>query len=193
LELSGYIGKPFTVDQVLEVVEQALAGTDRLPESTPTQSSVSNKALQDSLKMLYSKTGADYVLLLNSQGNPLQVVGRAEPATLSRLATFVATNFLAVTELASLLGDNSSVFKSSYYEGNNYNIYAHDVNGEYFLAVVFGAKDKPGTVWFYTKQAAATLAALLDQPSKPTTLNAGNPALVSEFDELLGSESVDDK
>jgi hypothetical protein len=64
---------------------------------------------------------------------------------------------------------NPTIFKSSYHEGTNYNIYAHDVNGKLLLALVFNAKLKPGSVWFYTKHAATALAQLVSQGTKSTT------------------------
>lgn len=189
MQLDGYIGKPFTVDQIVEVVERAFVNPDHAPAAEISKPPAVAQDVHQQLKNLYNKTGAYYVLLLNSQGHPLHVVGRTERATLSRLAAFVASNFLAVTELASLLGDNNSIFKSSYHEGNNYNIYAHDINGRYLLAIVFGAKDKPGTVWFYTKQMAMALEPLLN-PSSRTTQN-DDSTLAAEFDHLLGEDRPD--
>jgi hypothetical protein len=115
------------------------------------------------------------------------VVGQADRAKISRLATFVATNFLAVSELATLVRDTTSNFKSSYYEGSNYNIYAYDIDGEHMLAVVFGSGEKPGTVWFYTKQTAAALALLLD--SSESKNDGDDSAVADEFDDLLGNET----
>lgn len=180
----GYIGKPFTVDQVLEEIECALAQTGQIAPPQISQSTTTNSDLNEMMKTLYTKTGAHYVLLLNAQGRPIHAVGNTKQAMIARLATFVAANFLAVTELASLMGDNSSVFKSSYYEGSNYNIYAYNINGEYFLAVVFGTKDKPGTIWFYTKQTAERLASSL--PRQSSAADGANAALVAEFNNLLG-------
>lgn len=190
LGLSGYIGKPFTVPEILEVIQQALPeGGEPTPQSKrDVEGFDKDEAINKPLKMLYTKTGAHYVLLLDAEGHPVRVVGRTKPATLARLATFVATSFLAVTELASLLGDNSSVFKSSYYEGNNYNIYAYAVNPDYFLAVVFGTKDKPGTVWFYTKQTATDLAAILGDPSQIAEGAAATDQMVEQFEGLLGQD-----
>jgi predicted regulator of Ras-like GTPase activity (Roadblock/LC7/MglB family) len=140
------------------------------------------------LKTLHNKTGAHYVVLLNSEGYPLQVVGYADQVKVTRIASFVAANFLAVTELASLLGDNTSVFKSSYHEGSSYNIYAYDVNSKLLLAVVFGTAGKPGAVWFYTKQTATTLASLFGQTNQDTAANGLDAAIATEFDDLLGDE-----
>jgi YesN/AraC family two-component response regulator len=190
LGLSGYISKPFTVPEILEVIQQALPEGEPTPQSKrDVEGFDKDEAINKPLKMLYTKTGAHYVLLLDAEGHPVRVVGRTKPATLARLATFVATSFLAVTELASLLGDNSSVLKSSYYEGNNYNIYAYAVNPDYFLAVVFGTKDKPGTVWFYTKQTATALATILGDPNQNPNNETPTEQIVEQFEDLLGKDA----
>jgi two-component system response regulator (stage 0 sporulation protein F) len=189
LDLGGFVGKPFNVPQVIDMIERIVTNANNVNGVVEgvEDATTTNQAVYDHLKTLHSKTGVHYVLLLNSQGQPLQLVGKAEYAEVSRLASFVAANFLAVTEFASLLGDNTSVFKSSYHEGNKYNIYAYDVNGEFLLAVVFGMGCKPGTVWFYTKQTVAALVPLLGDVTD--TIAADDlSAAAEQFDDLLGDE-----
>ncbi len=194
MQVGGYLGKPFTVPEILTIVERIVTQTNQAANAEYIESPALDPAIYEHLKTLHSKTGAHYVLLLNSEGRPLQVVGPADRARVARLASFVAANFLAVIELACLLGDNTSVFKSSYHEGSNYNIYAYDINGEFLLAVVFATTGKPGTVWFYTKQIAATLAPLLGPPIQPsTTTDDARAAIAAEFDDLLGDEEPGDK
>src|SRR6185503_15001453 len=150
------------------------------------------QAVNQHLETLRSKTGAHYVLLVSASGHPLRIIGETNRAKGARLAAFVAANFLAVTELASLLDDNESVFKSSYHEGSKYNIYAYDINGDFLLAVVFGAQGKPGTVWFYTKQTGAALADLLAEAvqgsgSGDNTINTAN-----DFSDIFEPEKDSD-
>jgi hypothetical protein len=82
---------------------------------------------------------------------------------ISSVSALVAANFIAAAELARLLGNNTSIFKSSYHEGPDYNIYSHDINGHLLLAVIFGTESKPGAVWFYTKQAVTDLLPLVGE------------------------------
>lgn len=192
LQLGGFIGKPFTVPEVLEVVQRALAHTSKAVEATQIELPALNvdKAVQEQLQTLWNKTGAHAVLLVNADGRPLKVVGETNRAKITRLAAFVAANFLAVAELASLVGDHESVFKSSYHEGSKYNIYAYDVNGQVFLALLFGIHSKPGTIWFYAKQTGAELATLLEQvPRKPLSTEE-NASLSVDFDDLFGSDQA---
>ncbi|MCL4301891.1 MAG: response regulator [Anaerolineae bacterium] len=194
LHLGGYLGKPFTVPEIMEVVQRAITQTHQAVETPhPDAAGLSlNRAVDERLEVLRSKTGAHFVLLVSASGHPLRVVGETNRAKTSRLAAFVAANFLAVTELASLLGDNESIFKSSYYEGSKYNIYAYDINGEFLLAVVFGTQGKPGTVWFYTKQAGVELAELLAKVTQGAATEDSNVNVADDFAGMFGSEKDSD-
>lgn len=190
LQLGGYLGKPFTVPEIIEVVQRAIAKTHQAQE-TPHPDAVGlslNRTVDERLELLRSKTGAHFVLLVSTSGHPLRVVGETSRTKISRLAAFVAANFLAVTELASLLGDNESIFKSSYYEGSKYNIYAYDINGEFLLAVVFGTQGKPGTVWFYTKQAGVELAELLLKATKGEATENSDINVANDFAGMFGAQ-----
>jgi CheY-like chemotaxis protein/predicted regulator of Ras-like GTPase activity (Roadblock/LC7/MglB family) len=163
LGLDGYIDKPFTLEQIREIVKRAVDKTHQ-QEETPTHVEIifPHQSIRQQLESLQANTGARCVLLLSSDGYLVQVVGETEGMKVSSISALVAANFIAAAELANLLG-NRAVFKSSYHEGEDYNIYAYDVNMEYLLAVVFDAKRKPGAVWFYTKQTVVTLGQLMEE------------------------------
>jgi CheY-like chemotaxis protein/predicted regulator of Ras-like GTPase activity (Roadblock/LC7/MglB family) len=189
LKLSGFLGKPFTLPDLLETVRKVMAQISSASEPDKAEVTQTKKqVIQEQLQGLRRQTGAHTVLLVNSNGLPVGAAGQVDRTKAVRLGSFVSTNFLAVAELATLFGDNETVFKSSYYEGNKYNIYACDINGNFFLAVVFGARDKPGTVWFYAKQVATTLAEVL--PGKAAALNQDASVVLSrDFDDLVGNET----
>jgi CheY-like chemotaxis protein len=164
--LEGRIAKPFKIPEVLELVKEIVASSEQTADLAIGIGITSPpKGTSKHLEKLWHETEADMVLLLNTNGYALRAVGETDRVIISRLATFVADNFLAVTELASLLGDNESSFKSSYHEGNKFNIYAYNVNNELLLALVFGINKKPGPIWVYTRQTASTLASLFDTSS----------------------------
>jgi predicted regulator of Ras-like GTPase activity (Roadblock/LC7/MglB family) len=116
------------------------------------------------MEVLQVNASTRSVLLLDEQGNPVQAVGQVTKTEAASIGRFVAKNFEAAAELADTLG-SQSIFKTSYHEGAEYNLYACDVNAQFSLAVIFEARHKPGVVWFYTKQTAAGLAELLAQAS----------------------------
>lgn len=189
LDIGGFIGKPFILPELLDVIQQVANKTGRPSGPDHQSDSLPKEKIVDFLGELRRQTGARNVLLVNTDGNPLHVVGENDPAKISRLAAFVSSNFTAITELGTLFGDSDASFKSSYYEGNSYNIYVYNLDGDYFLSVIFGTDVKPGSVWFYTKQMAATLNKLLPPPA--TVLDSpAQDTLAQDFEELLGNSAA---
>jgi CheY-like chemotaxis protein/predicted regulator of Ras-like GTPase activity (Roadblock/LC7/MglB family) len=165
LGLDGFLDKPFPLERIQEIVKQAVAQT-RPEEKPPGQEKLRlDQRVQEQLRTLQTNAGVRCVLLITADGRPVKVVGQTRGFEVNGVSALVAANFLAAAELAKLVG-NPAIFKSSYHEGINYNIYAHDVNGKLLLALVFDAKQKPGSVWFYTKHAATALAQLVNQVSQ---------------------------
>ncbi len=164
VSVDGIITKPFKMKDVLTFVQSFLSDDDDAPTRiTPISNTITlaKPEISKQLHILWEESKANIVLLLNTDGRLIESVGDTNQTTLKRLASFVADNFLAITELAILLGDTESSFRSSYYEGDKYNIYAHSVNAEYFLAVVFSTAYKAGPVWIYSKRASTKLEKLL--------------------------------
>lgn len=174
LRFDGYLNKPFTMDQIREMVRQTVNKVEAA-EETPvvfediridSQSAafrdkpLDKMSIQDHLQRLYVNAGTRAVLLVNAKGNPVKVVGQISHARLGRICSQIATNYYSSGELSNLL-DNKRKFKASFYEGDDYNLYVCDVNEKFLLAVVFDVKLRPGGVWFYTKQAAMALGPLL--------------------------------
>ncbi len=162
LGIDGYLDKPFELETIREIVGQAVERTSRSRKPHPLDERLRDPRVNEQLRTLQANAGVRCVLLITSNGYPVQVVGQTEDFEVREVSALVAANFLAAAELANLLG-NQTVFKSSYHEGDNYNIYAHDVNGQLLLALVFEAKQRPGSVWFYTKQTAMALVEFLRQ------------------------------
>ena len=193
-EPEGYIDKPFSVSKIQEIVKRVVGYTNQTRVETisqPSERQVSDEPINECLKSLHSRSGTRCVLLVSANGYPIDVVGHTNNLNIPGISALVAANFLAAAELAKLLG-NSSVFKSSHHEGEDYNVYAYDINGEILLAVIFGTENKPGAVWFYTKQTAAKLAKLV--PEQPTefkiTESELSEAVDVEFDKLFGNEGT---
>ncbi len=168
LGFEGYLDKPFEVSKIREIVRNAF-----VPASSPSAQPMADKnqqltaGIMKQLRGLHVSVSALCVLLLTSDGHPVQVFGQTDGLRISNISALIAANFMGTTELANLLG-NRSVFRSSFHAGDDYNLYVYDVNDSFLLAVVFDAKRKPGVVWFYTKQAANALLSLLKEPSSPT-------------------------
>ena len=163
--IDAYLDKPFTIDEIHEVIQNTVQLAHK--KETPVQdeqTSGPGRVIRGQLEVLLVNTNARCVMFFNSEGQPVHVLGHTNNLETNSIGTFVAKNFWAAAELASTLRSRS-IFKSSYYEGDDYNLYACDVNSQYFLAIIFATKHKPGVVWFYTKQTATALAQLLEQDS----------------------------
>lgn len=188
LKLDGYIDKPFTADEIREIVKQVVSQANAATQTEVANYNTDEQAIDQQLKSLRSHTGARCVLLLSSNGYAVNVVGQTKDLDITSVGALVAANFMAAAELAKLLGGRS-VFKSSYHEGDDYNIYAYKVNDDLLLAVLFGSESKPGVVWFYTKQTAAALLPLVPaQPARLTFTENISTILEAEFDQLFDSE-----
>ncbi len=187
LNIGGFVGKPFILPELLEVIQEVASQTEPSPNPDEPQL-LSRDKIVELLDDLRRQTGARNVLLINTAGAAVHVSGANDPDKMARLAAFVSSNFQAMADLASLFDDSETSFKSSYFEGNRYNIYAYNLNGSFFLGVVFGADVKPGSVWFYTKQIVGMLTKLLPTtgeiiPNRPT-----RDTLAKDFDDLLGKQ-----
>lgn len=162
MEFIDYISKPFTTNQIRELVQRGIARCQPLVEPTAPAAPVTTHTIESELRTLQINTGAQGVLLLSSAGEIVQMVGQTSGVNSQKIASLVAANFLVATELANMLGSQDSDFKSSYQEGSKHNIYAYAVNKNRLLAVIFDARIKPGVVWFYTKQVAEALLSIAE-------------------------------
>lgn len=178
LHIDGYLNKPFTMDQIRDIVRQSAIPVVEAPSSPPDgiytldetasgfgPASVDDKpaeyvSVAEHLHQLQINAGSRVVMLINNQGMSVQVVGEITPSKISQICELVAGNHYGPAKLAHLL-DNKRPFKASFYEGDSYNLYVCDVNGKCLLAVVFDVKLRPGVVWFYTKQTASALEPLI--------------------------------
>lgn len=178
--VSGYLSRPFSMAQIHEIVEHAIEKTER---NAGTGHTALKQPVYEQLKELQINTGARCIMLVNATGYPVETSGQTNGIDVTSVGALVAANFMAAAELANKLG-SSSVFKSSYHEGQGgtgYNLYAYDVNGDLLLVVVFGVESKTGAVWFYTKQTAANLEALIGKDLVSTTLPISQAGSISSF------------
>ena len=186
LNLNEYIQKPVPVAQARAIVESALAQTLAESGKPPSPAPVSDSVNSYVRKLRLDTQGA-CALLLRAAGHLVVVDGATQNLDVSSIGALIAANFMAATELARLLG-NKSVFKSSFHEGPDYDIYAYDINGDFLLAVIFGRGSKAGLVRHYTQETAVSLLPLLAELLKaPLDYSNDSPDTVDQdFDELFG-------
>jgi CheY-like chemotaxis protein/predicted regulator of Ras-like GTPase activity (Roadblock/LC7/MglB family) len=184
--LNEYIQKPIPVAQVRSIVEKALAQT--LAKSVePASAAPVSADVNGYVRKLRLDTQADCVLLLRAAGHLVMMDGATQNLDVNSIGALIAANFMAATELARLLG-NQSIFKSSFHEGPDYDIYAYDVNGDFLLAVIFGRGSKAGLVRHYTQETAVSLLPLLAQLLEVPVdyFDDSTSTVDQDFDELFG-------
>ena len=178
LDIDGYLSKPFTMDQIRDIVRQTANSVVDPPPFQPDtrytlvetsdevnitrneNKPVTHMSVTEHLHQLQVNAGSRAVMLINKLGSSVQLVGQINPDKVDDICKLVASNHYGPAKLANLL-DNKKTFKASFYEGDSYNLYVCDVNGKSLLAVVFDVKLRPGVVWFYTKQTATALEPLI--------------------------------
>ena len=173
----GFLNKPFDMEQLRRLVEktarqskaerQARLGSNATPaEKSPAEETVvSNpspqiESIEQHLQALKVNSGVQAVLLVNAEGQLLKTAGQIVTKNAGDIAKNIVESFLATSKLSNLL-ENKKTFKSSFYEGDAYNIYVCHVNQTSLLAVIFDVTLRPGVVWFYTKQTAVALSSLV--------------------------------
>lgn len=163
LEIGDFINKPFTSTKIRQVVERAMERVSDEDEDCSEMSPI-EQLVHERLQALRYIAGARCVLLLSSEGYLVETAGQTNSLDISRVGSLLAANHTLSVEWARLMASDS-VYESSYYEGSEYRIYAYEVNEKLMLAVIFSAESEAGTVWFYAKQTAKALAALVDHQS----------------------------
>jgi CheY-like chemotaxis protein/predicted regulator of Ras-like GTPase activity (Roadblock/LC7/MglB family) len=185
MALNGYLDKPVSIEKIRQIVEQAVGYATEGEDPYRSGQRETPAAIYDLLQTLQGNTNAHCALLVSLGGHPIELAGQTNGLDIASISALVAANFMAAAELARLLG-NTSVFKSSYHEGLDYDIYAHAVNGECLLAVIFDSESKAGIVRFYTNNTVPALASLLALPPAAEEINPALPqALVTELDRLF--------
>ena len=189
LQLDGYVEKPLRLNVIHDIVKDALERTQEGDDVYRSGERVVTNAVAKPLQELRVNTAARAILLLSGGGYLIEMAGDGGELDISSICALVAANFMATSELARLLGDNS-VFKSSYHEGPNYNIYAYRVNEDVLLAVIFGTESKSGLVRYYANKTADEVLPLLgelEEASEGFQLEEGYGDTISdELDELFG-------
>lgn len=190
LDLEAYLDKPFDMAQIRQIVQQAVVrAQEKKVVPPPLVPLAAKRPLTERLLQFRTNTGARCVLVLSNSGHVLEAVGDTADLDVNGISALVAANFMAGVELARLLG-NDSVFKTSYHEGPNYNIYAHSIDSNFLLAIIFGQESKQGVVRFYVNKLVEDAAPLLANEMLPSmsALDEGfSEAVNADLDALFSN------
>lgn len=128
------------------------------------------KNIEAELNRLLSHVKANFVGLIDTDGNMIGAAGTLDDFDLQVLTRALSIDHNAQKSLANLLDENK--FHSTYFEGENNDVYIIEFGTDIVvsLAVISERHVKSGMVWLYSKRTAAIIDDILQSLPKPKTL-----------------------
>ncbi len=117
--------------------------------------------LQAQLDHLRDESAGRAILLMDSAGRLLTLVGDAPQFDLTTFVSLMAADFCATRELARLLGEDA--FHTVYHQGEDASLYLTQVTEGTLLAVVFDRETTLGLVRFAVRRMLGSLAQTIRQ------------------------------
>lgn len=173
LGVQAYLTKPFMISEFRSVVRSTLdapirhrpPATDRtIGPAHPQREEISR-----ALASLRAMTAADAVFLLRNDGTLIEADAHEAGRDVASLGTALQTAQQAITEQMTRLFDQSCAVKQSFFGTDAYSVCTYRIDGVYTAAVVFGPEVREGQVWYYVRDAAATLSRALGAETGHTT------------------------
>ncbi len=128
------------------------------------------KRITMELNRLRSHVRANFVGLVDTDGNMIGAAGTLEDYDLTLLTRALAIDHDATKSLATILDENR--FHSTYFEGEHSGVYIIEFGQPYIvsLAVICPVDVKPGMVWLYSKRTAAVVDEIMQTVQIPRSM-----------------------
>ncbi len=128
------------------------------------------KRITMELNRLRSHVRANFVGLVDTDGNMIGAAGTLEDYDLTLLTRALAIDHDATKSLATILDENR--FHSTYFEGEHSGVYIIEFGQPYLvsLAVICPVDVKPGMVWLYSKRTAAVVDEIMQTVQIPRSM-----------------------
>ena len=192
--VADYLKKPFSIDEVLEVVKRevrksrlaaeapALAGLAPGAEAAPQTAasriyifSASDIAkIEAALSKMRAQATAEAVLLIEESGYVIAAKGLVSGKDVEALSSLVVGGRSMSNQLATLLGEGDG-FAMNYLEGQRVSVYTTGLGRSLFLVVVVPKGTRQGVVWLYAKEAAAEIDAIVQRAVQEVQRESGKP------------------
>ncbi len=156
-----FMMKPFRLTDIRQVVRGILERIERTAPAAPAPEQIQQELFKH-IHQLVNDTGARCAFLISLDGAVVEAAGDLNGLDVQVMATLMAANFAAVTEIARMLGNPRS-FDAINHESKVDNIYTCAIGANHLLVIVFGWTVKPGTIWYYAKKMIEPLTDLLDK------------------------------
>jgi DNA-binding response OmpR family regulator len=181
--VADYLKKPFSVNEVLEVVRRELRqasfvaprlatpqvyapGTPEEPGERPPRlylfSIEDLGRIERTLSELRAQVTAESVLLLEESGYVISAKGTFNESELPVLTTLIVGGRTTTAKLARMLGEEQA-FSMNYLEGQRLSVYTASLGKGLFLVLMVPKYVKQGAVWLYAKKATGEIEKLAER------------------------------
>jgi DNA-binding response OmpR family regulator len=203
LGVADYLKKPFSIDEVMSVVEREIArskGRQALPtvekpaEKPPRLYIFAQRALEQIeavLSRLRAQATAESAMLVEEAGYVIAAKGMSSGADFVPLSNLIASSRSTSVSLATLLGETQD-FSTSYMEGQRVSVYTTSLGRSLYLAVIVPKGTKQGLVWLYAKEAAVEIDRIVQRATDAMQKQLGH-AVNSADAAALRREMADQK
>jgi len=203
LGVADYLKKPFSIDEVMSVVEREIAkskGRQAVPvEAKPAEkpprlyifAQRDLEQIEAVLSRLRAQATAESAMLVEQAGYVIAAKGMSSSADVEPLSNLIASSRSTSASLASLLGETQD-FSTNYMEGQRVSVYTTSLGRSLYLAVIVPKGTKQGLVWLYAKEAAVEIDRIVQRATDAMQKQLGRT--VSSADaEALRKEMADQK
>lgn len=207
LGVADYLKKPFSIDEVLSVVEreitksqgrQAAAATTtaKTEEKPPRLYLFAQRDLEQIeavLSRLRAQATAESAMLVEQAGYVIAAKGLSSAGEVEPLSNLIASSRSSSASLASLLGESQD-FSTSYMEGQRVSVYTTSLGRALYLAVIVPKGTKQGLVWLYAKEAAVEIDRIVQRATDAMQKQLGHavsPADTEKMRKELADKKVE--
>lgn len=186
--VADFLKKPFSIDEVLSVVQRELAkGQTYTPALSPGRSAPQPgkpprvyifaprdlEQIDAVLSKLRAQAGADSALLVEQAGYVIAAKGLVNNADLETISNLIAGTRSTSASLALLLGESQD-FSTSYLEGQRVSVYNTTLGRGLYLVVIVPKGTKQGLVWLYAKESAVEIDRIVQQATEAMQQQVGH-------------------
>jgi DNA-binding response OmpR family regulator len=203
LGVADYLKKPFSIDEVISVVEREIArrkGRQAAPvaltpaEKPPRLYIFGRRDLEQIeavLSRLRAQATAESAMLVEQAGYVIAAKGMSTGADVKPLSNLIASSRSTSASLATLLGETQD-FSTSYMEGQRVSVYTTALGRDLYLAIIVPKGTKQGLVWLYAKEAAVEIDRIVQRAIDAMQQQLGHAVGAADA-EVLRKEMADQK
>ncbi len=203
LGVADYLKKPFSIDEVLSVVEREIAKS-KGRQAAPVEAKPAEKPprlyifgqrdleqIEAVLSRLRAQATAESAMLVEQAGYVIAAKGMSGSADVEPLSNLIATSRSTSASLATLLGEMQD-FSTNYMEGQRVSVYTTSLGRGLYLAVIVPKGTKQGLVWLYAKEAAVEIDRIVQRATDAMQRQLGHTVNTMDA-EAMRKEMADQK